>query len=526
MRLTKTKRIENTALLFILIVPFTITFYASYIFNPVHAGNTLLYLLQMLADIIAIATVSTLWITILLDLIQPEYHKRNHKFDSEWLKKSKPTVDVLIPVSHEPIEFIEKNAKACMELEYPHETWILDDGNSEEIKKLASKLKVKYIARPKEEKGFAKAGNINYGLKQCHGEFFAVFDADYVTEKSFLVELLPFFENKKVALVQTPQYYTNTDNFIASGTAQSQEIFYKYVQPAKNSYNASFCVGTSMIYRRSAINDVGGIAMVDHSEDIWTTILLHEKGWESIFYNKVLARGRAPETIGAYFRQQNRWAQGGFSLFFRHNPLFIRSLSVDQRVQYFFSNLHYFSGFAIMIYLVLPIIYLLFGLHPMDIKHGEGWLVHYIPYFLTVYFLPWFLLGSLKMSTIATSMASFFPYIKAFFAVAFKSDYTWVATESMKKSFRPVMVDIWPHIFLISISILSLVVGWYSPTDMTTTLVTSFWVLMNAYFLFEFIKKGMLPENAAQSIKNVPQINASTEKTKKQITAGTLAQLN
>ena len=231
--------------------------------------------------------------------------------------------------------------------------------------------------------------------------------------------------------------------------------------------------------------------MKEHSEDIWTTILLHQHGYESIFYNKILAKGRAPDSIRAFFRQQNRWAQGGFSLFFSHNPLFVENLTTDQRLQYIFSNFHYFSAFAICIYLILPIIYLLFGIHPMNIKHSEAWLMHYLPYFLTIYFIPVFLLGSTSLATISTSLASFSPYISAFFKVVMKNKYRWVATNSSESQFSLIMFEIWPHIFIIALSVCAVLVGWYNTDEFPLTAVTSFWVLVNAYLLFIFVKRGI-----------------------------------
>ena len=335
MKHIQTKKIPNTTLLFIIIAPFTILFYASYVFNPVHMGNVWLYFLQLFADTIAITNVGALWLTIILDVVQPEHHKRNLLYDPTWIQKNTKTVDVLVPVSSEPFEIIEETIQKVLHITYPHNTYILDDGASSAVKRLAEKEHINYIARPSQQKSFAKAGNLNYGLASCTGEFFAVLDADHVPQPEFITELLPFFKNEKVALVQAPQYYTNTKNFIAAGTAEAQEIFYKYVQPAKNSYNASFCVGTNMIYRRSALNQLGGIALRDHSEDIWTSLILHEHGYQSVYINKVLAIGKTPETFKAYSKQQLRWATGSFEIFLTHNPLFAKKLTIDQRLQYF-----------------------------------------------------------------------------------------------------------------------------------------------------------------------------------------------
>lgn len=492
MKRIKTHRIHNTALLFILIAPFTIAYYAFYIFNPIHMGNIWLYALQVIADAIAIINLGTLWLTILLDLILPEYHKRDMHYDTTWIENNKPSVDILVPVANEPIEIIRETLKSAAALDYPHQTYVLDDGDSKKVEELAKELQINYIKRPANVKSYAKSGNLNYGLKQCNGEFFAVFDADHVPEKEFLRELLPFFENENVALVQTPQHYINTKNFIARGTAQAQEVFYKYIQPAKNSYNASFCVGTNMLYRRTAIDQIGGIALMDHSEDIWTTLHLHEKGWESIYYNKVLAKGRAPETIPAFFQQQNRWAQGGFSLFFKRNPLFLSALSTDQKLQYFFSNIHYFSAFSILIYLFLPINFMLTGQYSMNVMDSRGWLSHYIPYFITVYFLPLFLLGKFHIATVSTALASFSPYIKAFLAVILKNKYTWIATEAQRKKTHVIMMHIWPHVFIMTLSLLSIIVGWYNVVDTTTTAILTFWILVNTYFLYIFVRNGIL----------------------------------
>ena len=487
MRNVKTHRIHNLAFLFLLIAPITVFFYATYIYNPHNAGDIGLYILQLIADTVAIFMVSSLWVTILLDLLQAEHNHREITYDSEWVKHHKITVDVMVPVSSEPIEIIQHTLSSVAAMDYPHTTYVLDDGGSASVKALAKEFGFHYLSRPKEQRHHAKSGNLNFGIKEAKGEFLAVFDADHAPEKNFLTELLPFFAGEKVALVQSPQHFTNTQNFIASGTAQAQEIFYRYVQPAKNNYNAAFCVGTNMVYRRKAIDEIGGIALRDHSEDIWTTILLHEKGYESVYYNKVLANGRAPETIASYFRQQNRWSRGGFTLFFQKNPALIRELTFDQRIQYLISNVHYFSGFAILIYLILPILYLLFSLHPMNVTDVNAWFIHYVPYAITVFLLPLFLLQDIKLSTISTSLASFVPYLQAFLSVVLKNKYKWIATESAASKEKPILFLIWPIVLYIVLAICAVFVGWYNVVDVPSTVLSTIWTLINAFLLLQFI---------------------------------------
>ena len=136
----------------------------------------------------------------------------------------------------------------------------------------------------------------------------------------FLVETVPFFANANVAFVQTPQTYGNLVNLVSRGAGYMQAVFYKFVQPGRNHFNAAFCVGTNVIYRRAAMNDVGGIYTDSKSEDVWTSLMLHERGWKTIYIPKTLAIGDAPETIEAYTKQQLRWATGGFEILLTPQP--------------------------------------------------------------------------------------------------------------------------------------------------------------------------------------------------------------
>ena len=484
----KEPSIQNTALLFIVLAPIAIIFYALYVFNPSNHGTLWLYILQVIADCIAIMTMSTLWITILLDIIQSGTKSKQLRYSDLWLDQHRPTADIFITVFNEPLHIVKKTIAAALKQTYPVSVYVLDDGESAELELYCKIHGIFYASRPLYERKHAKAGNINFGLLHARSPFFAVLDADQVPKPIFIEELLPYFCDNRVALVQSPQHFMNTHSFNALGTAQAQEIFYRYVQPAKNSFNASFCVGTNMIFRRSAIEAIGGVYPIDHSEDIWTTIQLHKQGYQSVFHRTILAEGRAPETIQAYFRQQSRWARGGFEMFFYHNPLFIKELSIDQRIQYLFSNFHYFSGFAVLIYLLLPLLYLLFGIHPMNIQSGPAWFLHYLPYFSVVYFLPVFLLGSLEIATLSTSLATFAPYVGACLSVLFGAKFQWVSTGSNKSS--AIMTNIWPHLFLVSLSIVAIPIGWYNPLDSITTTISSVWTAIHTYLLLRFIRHG------------------------------------
>lgn len=477
-------KVLSTTTLFLLAAPLVILLYGSFVFNPANADNILLYCIQVIADAISILALLGLWVTVLLDVVVESHHRSHRVAPNAFLTEHMPSIDVFITTAGEPIDIIRKTVTAAVGMKYPHITFVLDDGQSLEVKALAANLGAAYVSR--RDRSHAKAGNVNSGLRYGKGEFFAIFDADQVPKQDFIIKLLPYMHNKKLAMVQSPQYFANTHSFIAAGTSQAQEVFYKYVCPAKNISNSAFCVGTNMIFRRAAIDEIGGIAQ-NNSEDIWTSYLLHEKGWHTLFVNEVLAVGEAPATVISYFKQQRRWAKGGLDMLLTTNPLRSKKLNLDQRLQYFVSNTYFLVGISILAYLLFPILYLLFGIKPLNTDEGLVWALHYVPYFVLYYMLSWLFLGRLYLATLSTAVASFYPYILALFSVVFETEQEWVATTSKKIQKDAFMKWVWPHVLLIMLGILSLAVGWYEPKNFWTTLFNTIWVVLNTYLLYLFL---------------------------------------
>jgi cellulose synthase (UDP-forming) len=235
-------------------------------------------------------------------------------------------------------------------MDYPHKTFLLDDGNRAEMKSLAEKLGVGYIAR--EKNTGAKAGNLNNAMQYTQGELIAIFDADFRPEKDFLNRLAGYFQDAKVAVVQTPQYYYNTDSFQhrrLSGDEiySDQDAFMHLTLPARNNWNAAYWIGTNSLLRRNVIESIGGFPTDCVTEDILASMLIHGKGWKTIYINEPLAYGLAPANISEYFVQRLRWAKGAFQILRSHNPLFQRGLSLMQRLFYFSSVSHFNIRFRV-----------------------------------------------------------------------------------------------------------------------------------------------------------------------------------
>ena len=110
----------------------------------------------------------------------------------------------------------------------------------------------------------AKAGNLNNALMVTSGEFLLILDADQIPEPDILDKTLGYFNDDKVALVQTPQYFINVP---ADDPLGSQApLFYGPIQQGKDGWNAAFFCGSNAILRREALMQLGLVGYVKATE--------------------------------------------------------------------------------------------------------------------------------------------------------------------------------------------------------------------------------------------------------------------
>ena len=126
---------------------------------------------------------------------------------------------------------------------------------------------------------------------------------------------------------------------------------------------------------------VEGVSTVSVTEDMATALRLHASGWDSAFHSEVLAHGLAPEDLGSSLAQRLRWAQGTIQVLFRDSPLSKKGLRPGQRLMYFATINSYFSGFANLVFVLCPLVFLFFGVAPIRAWNLDFFL-RFIPFFL------------------------------------------------------------------------------------------------------------------------------------------------
>ncbi|HEU5141930.1 MAG TPA: glycosyltransferase, partial [Solirubrobacterales bacterium] len=119
-------------------------------------------------------------------------------------------VDVYVCTYDEPVEVVAATLAGCRALSYPHTTYLLDDGRRPEMEELAKLAGARYLTRP--DNSHAKAGNINAALRRTDGELVLMLDADHVPMPDALDALVGYFDDERMAIVQTPHDFFNHDS--------------------------------------------------------------------------------------------------------------------------------------------------------------------------------------------------------------------------------------------------------------------------------------------------------------------------
>jgi len=408
-----------------------------------------------------------------------------------------PVVDIFVTVFNESPDLLYRTLVACVALDYPasrREVYVLDDGHREEIKRLAERLGCRYLARGTHE--HAKAGNLNYGMAHSSGEYVMVLDCDHVPVRTFLKDTIGFFKEPEVAFVQTPHYFYNPDTFqrnlrLEREIVNEQDLFFYVIQPGRDGYNSSFFAGSGGIFRRSALQVIGGFQVTTLTEDLHTSMVLHAKGYRSIYLNKILAAGLAPESYRSYLRQRQRWTRGGLQVFLLDNPLWKPGLSLMQRIHYFGSIFYFFHGWPRLVYLSAPLAYLLFEYPP---------LIAPLPVLLN-YFFPYYLTTLMAFNVISRGFRN--PFWSDVYETVMCFFISWTAVETVflpKKSpfrvtpkgerFEKSHLDwshVTPHILLGLVLVVGLGVGgyrlWGQRLNFNATVLSGLWTAYNLIIL-------------------------------------------
>ncbi len=439
------------------------------------------------------------FITLLLGYFQTAWPLKRKPAELPEDTRHWPTVDIYIPTYNEPLKVVKPAIIGAMNMDWPKDkirVYVLDDGRREEFREFAGKIGAQYITRP--DNSDAKAGNINHAMTKTDGELIAIFDCDHVPVRSFLKTSVGWFlKDEKLAVVQTPHHFYSPDPFernldIFRKVPSEGELFYGLIQDGNDLWNASFFCGSCAVIRRTALEEVGGIATESVTEDAFTALKLHRLGYHSAYIARKQAAGLATESLSVHIGQRVRWARGMAQILRLDCPLLGRGLSWGQRLCYSNAMLHFFYGLPRLVFLTAPLAFMFFEAH----------IIQASAVMIAAYVLPFLFINYVVNSRMQGN------HRHSFWAEVYETTVSWYAITPtllalinpklgtfnvtakgglVEDSFFDMKIAI-PYLILLLLNIAGLILGvvrllWWNTEEINTVILNMGWITYNLIIL-------------------------------------------
>ena len=405
------------------------------------------------------------------------------------------SVDIFIPCCGEPLDILEPTILAAQNITYPKKTvHVIDDCNQESVREMAARLGVNYLSRPTHEN--RKAGNLNYALAHTDGDLILALDADQVSKPELIDRIIGYFHFPHIAFVQTAQSFKLPES---DPWGNSDHVFYKVMQPGKDHDNAAISCGSGVMYRRKALDEIGGFSTWNLVEDLHTSMNLHDRQWKSVFHPVAYTKGTAPADPAGNLKQRWQWATDSLRMFFWDNPFLRKGLNIYQKLQYVHFGYNYIVfGLFMPIFFIIPI-WALFTHQFMLDAHLSAYVIARLPYFC-VYIITNQLLTDRTHSfkSFQVQAGLFAAYFNATFTALMARrtlpHYTVTSKKALQGDFLSRLYCCSPHLLFSIVAIAAIIYGVMTiKQDYWFLAVNVFWAGWVVVVLSRFIALSLFP---------------------------------
>jgi len=283
-----------------------------------------------------------------------------------------PIVTVQIPLYNEKF-VVTRIIDAVADFDYPIEKLqiqVIDDSTDESVGIVSERVQhykklgynINHLRR-QNRRGY-KAGALSDAMAYVQGEFIAIFDADFIPNRDFLLKTIPCFQNPKIGLVQSRWTYLNAKkNNLTRLQSIMLDAHFAVEQVTRFGSNVYFNFnGTAGIWRKETIIDAGGWNADTLTEDTDLSYRAQMRGWQFIYRPDVCSPSEIPESMNAFKVQQHRWAKGTIEVMKKILPtLWEVKIPLKVKIESTFhltANLTYLLMFIDSVFFLLPSVHI------------------------------------------------------------------------------------------------------------------------------------------------------------------------
>ncbi|ARP68920.1 bi-functional transferase/deacetylase [Streptomyces pluripotens] len=243
--------------------------------------------------------------------------RRTRKRGFSWGEPVTEPVTVIVPAYNEQ-ECIANTLLSLARSDHPIEVIVVDDGSTDDTASIVEELDlpmVRLICQPNSGKPAA----LNTGVAAASYDLIVMMDGDTVFEPSTVRELVQPFADPRIGAVAGNAKVGNRDTLI--GAWQHIEYVMGF-NLDRRMYDVLSCMptipGAVGGFRRTALDQVGGMSDETLAEDTDVTMALHRDGWKIVYAEKARAWTEAPGNLRQLWSQRYRWSYGTMQAMWKH----------------------------------------------------------------------------------------------------------------------------------------------------------------------------------------------------------------
>ena len=233
-----------------------------------------------------------------------------------------PMVSVLIPGRNEE-ESIRDTVEGVLAQTYPNlEIIVINDASTDRTLEIVQELaaahdRVRYLSL---RENMGKANAMNYAFFMSRGEILVCIDADCILDPQAVTWMVaPFVKNNRVgAVTGNPRVKNRTSLLAKVQTAEYASVIGLIKRTQRLLGKVMTISGVIAAFRKRALLDAGLWDTDMVTEDINVSWKIERKFWAIQYELNAIGWILVPETIGGFWRQRVRWAQGGVEVLKRH----------------------------------------------------------------------------------------------------------------------------------------------------------------------------------------------------------------
>ncbi|MGH3770325.1 MAG: glycosyltransferase [Pseudonocardiaceae bacterium] len=313
-------------------------------------------------------------------------------------------VAVIVPTCGETPDMVRQTLVSVLEQDWPNNALLIvvsDDAANHDMADMAFSTSQTYptatiryhrppVQGAADRRGDAKAGNLNSALDLLDKEYPEIL---YIETRDADDEVgHPLFLRRTIASLQDDEsaafVQTIKEARVSPGDPfnNQEQLFYRGVMRARHAANAVFPCGSGVVWRRRALNDIGGFPSWNLVEDLQSGMEALRRGWRGVYVPIVGARAQhAPEDLGNVCKQRGTWALDTMRLLLWGS---MRGMIIRQKLQFFDMMMFYCQGFPMLALGAMSATYLVQGIQPVDAPTGS-YMLHFTPYVIAIELFMW-----------------------------------------------------------------------------------------------------------------------------------------